>query len=133
MNVGFTNGCFDILHAGHVMYLEKARNKVDYLILALNSDISVKKLKGSSRPVINQNDRARVLSALEAVDAIVIFNDTTPLKLIKKLQPNTLIKGDDYKINQVVGSKEVKSWGGKTELIPILEGKSSTKIIKKIS
>ena len=131
--IGFTNGCFDILHAGHVMYLEKAKNKVDYLILGLNSDASVKKLKGHSRPVIGEKDRARVLSALEAIDAIIIFNETTPLNLIKKIKPDVLIKGDDYKMNQVVGAKEVLSWGGHVELVPIMQGKSSSSIIKKIS
>ena len=132
LTIGFTNGCFDILHAGHVMYLEKAKNKVDFLILALNSDASVKKLKGPTRPIINEGDRARVLSALEAIDAIVIFDESTPLKLIKKIKPNILIKGDDYKINQVVGHKELKAWGGKVELVPILAGKSTTKIIEKM-
>ena len=133
LTIGFTNGCFDILHAGHVMYLEKAKSKVDFLILALNSDSSVKTLKGPLRPIINEQDRARVLSALESVDAVITFNESTPLKLIKKIKPDLLIKGSDYKINQVVGSKEIKAWGGKVELVPLLTGKSTSNIIKLIN
>ena len=131
--IGFTNGCFDILHAGHVSYLEQAKNKVDFLIVGLNSDSSVTKLKGSNRPVINESDRARVLCSLEAVDAVIIFNQGTPINLIKKIKPHTLIKGNDYSVNQVVGHKEIKEWGGKVELIPLLQGRSSSKIIQKIS
>ena len=131
--IGFTNGCFDILHAGHVSYLEQAKNKVDFLIVGLNSDSSVRKLKGSNRPVINESDRARVLCSLEAVDAVIIFNQGTPINLIKKIKPHTLIKGNDYSVNQVVGHKEIKEWGGKVELIPLLQGRSSSEIIKKIS
>jgi D-beta-D-heptose 7-phosphate kinase / D-beta-D-heptose 1-phosphate adenosyltransferase len=131
--IGFTNGCFDILHAGHVSYLEQAKNKVDFLIVGLNSDKSVRKLKGNNRPFINESDRARVLCSLEAVDAVIIFDDDTPINLIKKIKPYFLIKGNDYSINQVVGHKEIKKWGGKVELIPLLQGRSSSKIIKKIS
>jgi len=116
----FTNGCFDILHAGHVTYLEKAKKLGDILILALNSDSSVTKLKGKSRPVIHQEDRARVLSALSSVDSIIIFSETTPLHLIKKIQPDILVKGSDYKKNQVVGHKELKKWHGKVELENLL-------------
>jgi D-beta-D-heptose 7-phosphate kinase/D-beta-D-heptose 1-phosphate adenosyltransferase len=130
--IGFTNGCFDILHAGHVSYLEQAKNKVDFLIVGLNSDSSVRKLKGSNRPVINESDRARVLCSLEAVDAVIIFNQSTPINLIKNIKPGLLIKGNDYSENQVVGHNEIKKWGGKVELIPLLEGRSSSKIIKKI-
>jgi len=131
--IGFTNGCFDILHAGHVSYLEQAKNKVDFLIVGLNSDRSVTKLKGNNRPVINESDRARVLCSLEAVDAVIIFNQDTPISLIKKIKPHLLIKGNDYSVNQVVGHREIKKWGGKVELIPLLQGRSSSKIIKKIS
>jgi D-beta-D-heptose 7-phosphate kinase/D-beta-D-heptose 1-phosphate adenosyltransferase len=130
--IGFTNGCFDILHAGHVSYLEQAKNKVDFLIVGLNSDSSVRKLKGNGRPIINESDRARVLCSLEAVDAVIIFNQSTPIDLIKNIKPHLLIKGNDYSENQVVGHKEIKKWGGKVELIPLLEGRSSSKIIKKI-
>ena len=106
---------------------------LDFLIVGLNSDSSVKKIKGNSRPVINESDRARVLCSLEVVDAVIIFNQNTPIDLIKNIKPNLLIKGNDYSENQVVGHKEVKKWGGKVELIPLLEGRSSSKIIKKIS
>jgi D-beta-D-heptose 7-phosphate kinase/D-beta-D-heptose 1-phosphate adenosyltransferase len=129
----FTNGCFDILHAGHVTYLEKAKKLGDILILALNSDSSVTKLKGKSRPVINQEDRARVLAALSSTDGIVIFSGVSPLHLIKKIQPDILVKGSDYKKNQVVGYQEVKRWNGKVELISIVPGRSTSAIIKKIS
>ena len=124
-----TNGCFDILHAGHVTYLEKAKNNINYLILGLNSDSSVKKLKGVDRPVINQNDRARVLCSLEAVDAVIIFDEETPIKLIESIRPDFLIKGSDYKIDEVVGHKEIKKWGGKVKLIELLKGRSSSNII----
>ena len=130
LKVGFTNGCFDILHAGHVSYLEKAKSNTDFLILGLNSDKSVKKIKGIKRPIINQDDRARVLSSLEAVDAVVIFDEETPIKLIRKIKPNFLIKGSDYKLTEVVGHKEVTKWGGEVKLIELLEGRSSSNIIK---
>lgn len=129
----FTNGCFDILHAGHVTYLEKAKKLGDVLILALNSDSSVTRLKGKSRPVIHQEDRARVLAALSSVDGIIIFSETTPLHLIKKIQPDILVKGSDYKKNQVVGHQELKKWNGKVELVSIVPGRSTSAIIKKIS
>ena len=131
--IGFTNGCFDILHAGHVSYLERAKSKVDHLILGLNSDASVRGLKGPSRPVVNQEDRARVLCSLESVDAVIIFEENTPIKLIQKIRPDLLIKGSDYKVHEVVGNKEVKKWGGKVELVELLAGRSSSNIIKKMS
>lgn len=128
----FTNGCFDILHAGHVTYLEQAKNNIDFLILGLNSDSSVKKIKGAKRPIINQEDRARVLSSLEAVDAVIIFDEETPIKLIQRIKPNFLIKGSDYKLTEVVGHKEVTKWGGKVKLVELLAGRSSSNIIKDI-
>jgi D-beta-D-heptose 7-phosphate kinase / D-beta-D-heptose 1-phosphate adenosyltransferase len=130
--IGFTNGCFDILHSGHVTYLEKAKSQVDYLILGLNSDSSVKTIKGKNRPIIGQTDRARVLCALESIDAVIIFNESTPIKLIEAIQPDVLIKGNDYTPKSVVGAKEIKKWKGKLYLVPLLEGKSSSKIIKKM-
>ena len=132
LKIGFTNGCFDILHAGHVTYLEQAKNNIDFLILGLNSDSSVKKIKGAKRPIINQEDRARVLSSLEAVDAVIIFDEETPIKLIQRIKPNFLIKGSDYKLTEVVGHKEVTKWGGKVKLVELLAGKSSSNIIKDI-
>ena len=133
VRIGFTNGCFDILHAGHVTYLEKAKSQVDYLILALNSDISVKKIKGPKRPIVGEADRARVLCALESVDLVVLFDEPSPLNLIKSIKPNILFKGNDYTIKNVVGAKEMKQWGGKVTLIPIIKGKSTTKIINKLN
>ena len=132
LKIGFTNGCFDILHAGHVTYLEQAKNNIDFLILGLNSDSSVKKIKGAKRPIINQEDRARVLSSLEAVDSVIIFDEETPIKLIQRIKPNFLIKGSDYKLTEVVGHKEVTKWGGKVKLVELLAGRSSSNIIKDI-
>jgi D-beta-D-heptose 7-phosphate kinase/D-beta-D-heptose 1-phosphate adenosyltransferase len=133
VRIGFTNGCFDILHAGHVTYLEKAKKQVDYLILALNSDTSVRKIKGPKRPVVGEIDRARVLCALESVDVVVLFDEPSPLNLIKSIKPNILFKGNDYAIKNVVGAKEMKQWGGKVTLIPVVQGKSTTKIINKLN
>ena len=130
--IGFTNGCFDILHSGHVTYLEKAKSQVDYLILGLNSDSSIKTIKGKNRPIVSEADRARVLCALESIDAVIIFNESTPIKLIKEIKPDVLIKGNDYEPKSVVGAKEIKKWEGKLYLVPLLEGKSSSKIINKI-
>lgn len=128
----FTNGCFDLLHAGHVTYLEAARKTGDKLILGLNTDRSVSALKGPSRPVIHEADRARVLAALEAVDAIILFDEDTPLKLIDAIRPDIIVKGSDYSEEQVVGGKEVKSWGGKVALIDIVPGRSTSNIIEKL-
>lgn len=129
----FTNGCFDLLHAGHVTYLEAAKKTGDKLILGLNTDRSVSALKGPSRPVIHEKDRARVLAALEAVDAVILFDEDTPLNLIHALKPDVIVKGDDYSEDQVVGGKEVKSWGGEVKLIPLVQGRSTSKIIAKMA
>ena len=129
----FTNGCFDLLHAGHVTYLEAAKKTGDKLILGLNTDRSVSALKGPSRPVIHEKDRARVLAALEAVDAVILFDEDTPLDLIHTLKPDVIVKGDDYTEDQVVGGKEVKSWGGEVKLIPLVQGRSTSKIIAKMA
>jgi D-beta-D-heptose 7-phosphate kinase/D-beta-D-heptose 1-phosphate adenosyltransferase len=128
----FTNGCFDLLHAGHVTYLEAARKTGDKLILGLNTDRSVSALKGPSRPVIHEADRARVLAALEAVDAVILFDEDTPLKLIDAIRPDVIVKGSDYSEDQVVGGKEVKSWGGTVALIDIVPGRSTSNIIEKL-
>ncbi|KAB8039896.1 D-glycero-beta-D-manno-heptose 1-phosphate adenylyltransferase [Silvanigrella paludirubra] len=127
----FTNGCFDILHAGHVDYLQKARSRGDLLIVGLNSDSSVSKLKGPSRPVQTSSDRAAILASLACVDYIVIFEEDTPIELIKALKPNILVKGADYTIENTIGAKEVLSWGGSVELISLLPGRSTTSIIQK--
>jgi rfaE bifunctional protein nucleotidyltransferase chain/domain len=125
----FTNGCFDVLHRGHVYYLSKAREMGDVLVVGLNSDASVSKLKGEGRPVNNQNARAEVLGALGMVDYIIIFDEDTPLVLIKRVEPNLLVKGGDYKIEEIVGYKEVISRGGQVLTIPIMEGYSTTSIL----
>jgi len=130
--VVFTNGCFDILHAGHVTYLQQARDLGDMLILGLNSDSSVKELKGPSRPVNNQNDRALVLSALKSVDFVVLFSDETPIKLIKEILPDFLVKGGDYTPETIVGADLVRENGGEVVVIPLVEGKSTTNIIEKM-
>jgi len=129
----FTNGCFDLLHAGHVTYLEAAKKRGDKLILGLNTDRSVSALKGPTRPVVNENDRARVLAALESVDAVILFDEDTPLNLINTLKPDVIAKGSDYTAEQVVGGKEVESWGGEIALIDLVAGRSTSNIIKKMN
>lgn len=129
----FTNGCFDLLHAGHVTYLEAAAKAGDRLILGLNTDRSVSALKGPSRPVIHEQDRARVLAALESIDAVILFDEDTPLKLIESIRPEVIVKGSDYTEAQVVGGDLVKSWGGHVVLIDIVAGRSTSNIIKKLA
>ncbi len=128
----FTNGCFDILHAGHVRYLQKAKNLGDILIVGLNSDSSVRKIKGKNRPINNQNDRAAVLSGLECVDYVTIFNEERPENLIKLILPHFLVKGSDWKGKEVAGADTVIKNGGRVVFIPLLKGRSTTEIIKKI-
>ncbi len=128
----FTNGCFDILHAGHVDYLEKAHKLGDILIVGLNSDTSVLKIKGKNRPIIKQFDRAQLLAALECVDYVTIFNQKTPESLIRKIKPHLLIKGADWKPSSVIGKDFVESYKGKVATIPLLKGRSTSAIIKKI-
>lgn len=131
-SVVFTNGCFDILHIGHIRYMEEAAKLGDLLVVGLNSDASVKRLKGLERPINNQNDRAELLSALEFIDYVIIFDEDTPYDLIKKIQPDVLVKGGDYKPDNVVGKDIVEARGGKLVLLPFVRGKSTTNIIKKI-
>lgn len=130
--VVFTNGCFDILHAGHVQYLEQAKRMGDFLVLGLNSDRSVRKLKGAGRPINSEQDRARILAALSCIDRIAIFDDETPLRLIKAVKPHVLVKGADWSVSSIAGSREVLSWGGKVRRIPLLKGRSTSGILKKI-
>lgn len=130
--IAFTNGCFDILHVGHVRYLREAKKTADVLVLALNSDSSVRTLKGEKRPLVPENERAEVLAALEFIDFITIFPELTPLELINYLKPDVLIKGGDWPEEKVVGREEVKSWGGRVAIIPEVEGKSTTNIVDKI-
>ncbi len=129
----FTNGCFDLLHAGHVTYLEQAKKLGDRLVLGLNTDRSVRALKGLSRPVIHEADRARVLAALEAVDAVILFDEETPLTLINAIRPDVLVKGSDYSEDQVAGGSEVKSWGGRIALVDVVPGRSSSGIIVRLT
>lgn len=128
----FTNGCFDILHVGHVRYMQEAAKMGDVFVIGLNSDASVKRLKGPERPVNNESDRAEILSSLGFVDYVIIFEDDTPYELIKKVQPDILVKGGDYNPDNVVGRDIVEARGGKLVLIPFVEGKSTTNIINKI-
>lgn len=129
----FTNGCFDILHAGHVRYLQAARELGDCLILGLNSDESVRRLKGPTRPINGQDDRAEVLSALSAIDYVVVFEDQTAEGLVREIQPSIYVKGGDYNLKELPEATIVASYGGKTVLIPEVIGKSSSNIIKKIA
>ncbi len=128
----FTNGCFDILHPGHVRYLSRARGLGDYLVVAVNSDRSVKALKGTKRPIIPQDERAEILAAMELVDAVVIFDEDTPEKTIRFLMPHILVKGEDWREEDIIGSDIVKAAGGEVIRIPFINGFSTSKIIDKI-
>jgi len=128
----FTNGCFDILHSGHIMYLNEAKAQGDYLIVGLNSDSSIKKLKGSDRPINNEEDRKYLLENLKAVDCVEIFAEDTPYELIKIIMPNILVKGGDWQISEIVGSDIVLKKGGEVKSLSFKEGKSTTNIIEKI-
>ena len=128
----FTNGCFDILHQGHIFSLGQAAKEADFLIVGLNSDESVQRLKGPTRPINNTDNRAIVLSNLAIVDLVVVFEEDTPLELITALMPDVLVKGGDYTIDQIVGAKEVVAAGGKVIINPIVEGYSTTGLIEKI-
>jgi D-glycero-beta-D-manno-heptose 1-phosphate adenylyltransferase len=131
--VSFTNGVFDILHRGHIFSLSQAAAEADFLVVGLNSDASTKRLKGDSRPVNDEQSRALVLASLLMVDMVVIFEEDTPLNLITTLQPDVLVKGGDYTLEQIVGAKEVMAAGGKVIINPIVEGFSTTGIIKKMN
>jgi D-beta-D-heptose 7-phosphate kinase/D-beta-D-heptose 1-phosphate adenosyltransferase len=130
--IAFTNGCFDILHVGHVRYLREAKKTADILVLALNSDSSIRSIKGETRPLVGENERAEVLAALEFIDFVTIFPELTPLELINFLKPDVLIKGGDWPEEKVVGRDEVRKWGGRVAIIPEVEGKSTTNIVEKI-
>ena len=130
--VVFTNGCFDLLHPGHSQILERARSLGDALVVGLNSDSSVRELKGSGRPVLPEGERAEILAALECVDAVVIFDELTPRKVIAALLPDVLVKGGDWPGNQIVGREEVEAAGGRVVSIPVVPGYSTTAILEKI-
>ncbi|MCC6277084.1 MAG: D-glycero-beta-D-manno-heptose 1-phosphate adenylyltransferase [Oligoflexia bacterium] len=128
----FTNGCFDLLHVGHVTYLEQARSLGDFLFVGLNSDSSVKKLKGNDRPLQNENDRAQILLALKSVDAVSVFDEDTPLELIKLVKPQVLVKGGDWAPEKIVGKDFVESSGGVVRNLGFVEGRSTSELVKKI-
>ena len=128
----FTNGCFDLLHLGHVRYLKEAKEQGDALLIGLNSDKSVSALKGSGRPLVKEKDRAEILSALAAVDYIVIFDEMTPERLIDKIIPHVLVKGGDWKKEEVVGRNTVEAHGGRVVIIPEIKGYSTTTLIKRV-
>ena len=128
----FTNGCFDLLHAGHVRYLSEARALGDGLVVALNSDRSVRALKGEGRPILNEHERAEVIAALEAVDYVIIFDEETPRELIATLLPDVLVKGGDWPLDQIIGRDEVEGVGGRVLSLPYVEGSSTTEIIDRI-
>jgi D-glycero-beta-D-manno-heptose 1-phosphate adenylyltransferase len=130
--VAFTNGVFDLLHAGHIDVLTGARNEGHVLIVGLNSDASVRRLKGPARPVRSEAERAYVVAALECVDAVVVFGQDTPLELVKRLRPNVIVKGGDYSPDTIVGAREVRERGGRVVVIPLTPGQSTTSIIDKL-
>ncbi|MCS6988474.1 MAG: D-glycero-beta-D-manno-heptose 1-phosphate adenylyltransferase [Chloroherpetonaceae bacterium] len=130
--VVFTNGCFDILHAGHVRYLNEAKALGDVLVVAINSDASVRRIKGEKRPINSQNDRAYILKNLKAVDAVLLFEDDTPLAVIETLLPDVLVKGADWAIENIVGKDVVEAHGGRVQTVSFLEGRSTTGTIEKI-
>ena len=130
MKIVFTNGCFDILHRGHVEYLQKAKTFGDKLVVGLNSDASVRRLKGTSRPIQDQESRKTILEALRCVDEVIIFDEDTPYELIKKIQPDVLVKGADYKPDDIVGYDIVKAKGGEIRTVEFVEGHSTSRIVE---
>lgn len=132
LKIVFTNGCFDLLHRGHVEYLAKASDKGDVLVVGLNTDASVRRLKGEGRPINNEMARATVLASLSCVDAVVLFNEDTPYELIKAVRPDVLVKGADYKPEDIVGYDIVTSYGGKVETVDLVEGYSTTGMIESL-
>lgn len=132
LRIVFTNGCFDLLHPGHIKSLEQARELGDALIVGLNSDASVSRLKGPGRPLLPERERAEILTALECVDAVVIFDDLTPREVIARLLPDVLVKGGDWPGDQIVGREEVEAAGGRVVSIPVLPGYSTSEILRKI-
>jgi rfaE bifunctional protein nucleotidyltransferase chain/domain len=128
----FTNGCFDILHYGHIKYLQDTKKKGDYLVVAVNSDSSVKKIKGKNRPIVTEKDRLRQVAGLESVDFVILFKEENPLNLIKTLKPDILVKGADWKKKNIIGKDEVQSYGGKVFTVKLVNGRSTTALIKRI-
>jgi D-beta-D-heptose 7-phosphate kinase/D-beta-D-heptose 1-phosphate adenosyltransferase len=130
--VVFTNGCFDLLHPGHVSYLDEARRLGDHLVVGVNTDASVQRLKGPGRPLVSQDDRALVVAALAAVDGVTLFDEDTPLALIEALKPDVLVKGGDYELNTIVGREAVEGAGGEVRVIPFVGGYSTSELIQRI-
>jgi len=130
--VVFTNGCYDILHPGHIELLSKARGLGDVLVVAINTDDSVRRLKGPGRPIFDEAERAELLSAFEMVDFVCTFSEDTPLEAILKIRPDVLVKGADWGIDEIVGGAEVESWGGKVVAVPLVSGKSTTGIVERV-
>lgn len=130
--VVFTNGCFDLLHPGHVSYLERARKLGDLLVVALNADASVSRLKGPTRPVNTLKDRQQVMAAVESVDFVTSFSEDTPLAVIRELRPAVLVKGGDYQVRDIVGAPDVLGWGGRVKTLPFVAGKSTSEILARI-
>ena len=129
----FTNGCFDLLHVGHIHYLKEAKKLGDILIVGINRDASVRKIKGPRRPLVGQKDRLSIMAALESVDYVCLFGETTPIKIIRTLRPDVLVKGADWKRKGIVGSEFVKSYGGKVAALKFIRGHSTSRLIKKIA
>jgi D-beta-D-heptose 7-phosphate kinase/D-beta-D-heptose 1-phosphate adenosyltransferase len=130
--VVFTNGCFDLMHAGHALHLHEARRLGNRLLIGLNSDRSIRGLKGSGRPIQNEQDRAILLASLAAVDAVVIFDEPTPLQLVLAIRPDVMVKGNDYAKADIAGAAEIESWGGKVVTLPLVAGGSSSAIVERI-
>jgi len=131
--VAFTNGVFDLLHPGHIDVLTAARETADALVVGINSDESVRRLKGPTRPIRSDAERSYVLAALECVDLVVVFPEDTPLNLVRHLRPDVIVKGGDYSVETIVGAAEVKGWGGRVVVVPLTPGHSTTNIIRKLS
>lgn len=128
-----TNGCFDVIHVGHINLINNSKSCGDNLIVAINSDNSVRALKGENRPIVNQEDRSIILSNLRSVDYVIIYDDDTPIELLKALKPDVLVKGDEYTVDKVVGNEIVTGYGGKIVRVPMSKGKSTTNVVKKIN
>ena len=127
-----TNGCFDILHPGHVDLFDRARREGDVLVVALNSDTSVRRLKGNKRPILGQDERAEIVAAMKAVDLVCVFDEDTPLAAILKIHPDVLVKGADWEVRGIVGQREVESWGGKVVVLGLVDGQSTTGIVNRV-
>jgi len=132
LKVAFTNGCFDLLHAGHVRYLNEARGLGDALVVGLNSDDSVRRLKGEGRPIVPEGERAEVLAALAAVDAVVLFDEDTPLRLVEALSPDVLVKGGDWDVETIVGREHVRATGGQVLSLPVCPGRSTSALLARL-